>query len=488
MAEDVADGRADGLADGAAGRAGEGGRSRRVLDLSAPRHIHVVGAGGAGMSAIAEVLATMGHTVTGSDQSASPAVAHLRERGVEVVVGHDAANVDGADVLAVSTAIPATNPEVVTARSAGIPVLRRAEALAAICAVRRTIAVSGTHGKTTTTALLALALRAAGLEPSFIVGGEVRGLGSGASWGSGGWFVVEADESDGTFVELAAEAVVVTNVEADHLDHWGTFEALQAGFRRFLVEASGPRVVCADDPVALRLAEGLECLTYGTSPAATHRMVDVVAGPDGVAFTLEHEGRLIGRIEVALPGLHNARNAAAVVVAALALGAELEPVAAALAAFPGVRRRWERRGEVAGVTFIDSYDHLPTEVAAALDAASAGPWARVVCVFQPHRYTRTRDLWRGFADVFARADLLVVTAIYAAGQQPIPGVTGKLVVDAVLDAHPWKRVAWLPGRADLLAYLAAELRPGDLCLTLGAGDLTTLPDELSPLVAARAGR
>ena len=457
-----------------------------ALDLSDPRRIHVVGAGGAGMSAIAEVLATMGHTVTGSDQAASAAVSHLLERGVAVTVGHDAANVDGADVVAVSTAIPATNPEVAAARAAGIPVLRRAEVLAAICAVRRTVAVSGTHGKTTTTALLALALRAAGIEPSFIVGGEVQGLGSGASWGSGGWFVVEADESDGTFLELGAEAVVVTNVEADHLDHWGSYEALQAGFRRFLAEAAGPRVVCADDPVAAGLAEGLDCLTYGTSEAATHRMVDVVAGADGVTFWLEHAGERLGPVAVPLPGLHNARNAAAVVVTALALGTDLEPVAAALARFPGVRRRWERRGEAGGVTFIDSYDHLPTEVAAALDAAAAGGFGRVVCVFQPHRYTRTRDLWRSFADAFDGADLLVVTDVYAAGQQPIPGVTGKLVVDAVLDAHPWRRVAWLPGRADLLAYLAAELRPGDLCLTLGAGDLTSLPDELRPLVEARS--
>ncbi len=447
-----------------------------------PRHIHVVGAGGSGMSAIAEVLATMGHTVTGSDQVASPVLAHLRSLGVEVAVGHDAAHVAGADLVACSTAISPTNPEVTAARAAGVPVLRRAEALAAICGVRRTVAVSGTHGKTTTTAMLALALRAAGLEPSFIVGAEVRGLGSGASWGSGGWFVVEADESDGTFLELGAEAVVVTNVEADHLDHWGSFESLQAGFRRFLAEATGPRVVCADDPVAASLAEGLDCLTYGTSPGATYRMVDVVAGAAAISFTLEHAGAGLGRVEVALPGLHNARNAAAVVVTALALGAELGPVVDALTTFPGVRRRWEHRGEAAGVTFIDSYDHLPTEVVAALDAAGAGDWRRVVCVFQPHRYTRTRDLWPAFADAFEGADVLCVTDVYAAGQAPIPGVTGKLVVDAVLGAHPWRRVAWLPTRSDLLAFLGPELRAGDLCLTLGAGDLTTLPDELVALL------
>jgi UDP-N-acetylmuramate--alanine ligase len=212
-------------------------------------------------------------------------------------------------------------------------------------------------------------------------------------------------------------------------------------------------------------------------------MVDVDAGPNGVSFTLCHDGEALGRVAVSLPGLHNARNAASVVVCALALGAPFAPVADALAAFPGVRRRWERRGEARGVTFIDSYDHLPTEVAAALDAARAGDWGRIVCVFQPHRYTRTRDLWRSFAGAFEGADVLAVTDVYAAGQQPIPGVTGKLVVDAVLDARPWRRVAWLPSRADLLAYLTTELRPGDLCLTLGAGDLTTLPDDLLAALA-----
>ena len=439
------------------------------------------------MSAIAEVLATMGHTVTGSDQVGSATVEHLRGLGIPVVVGHDASHVADAELVVCSTAIPSSNPEVVAAHAAGVAVLRRAEALAAICGVRRTVAVSGTHGKTTTTAMLALALRAAGMEPSFIVGGEVQGLGGGASWGGGGWFVVEADESDGTFLELGAEAVLVTNVEADHLDHWGSYEVLRAGFRRFLAEADGPRVVCADDAVAASLTEGLDCLTYGTTEAASYRMVDVVPAADGIAFSLEHGGELLGRIELALPGLHNARNAAGAVVAAVALGADLEAVTASLARFPGVRRRWERRGEVAGVAFIDSYDHLPTEVAAALDAAAAGGWGRVVCVFQPHRYTRTRDLWRDFADAFLGADVVCVTDIYPAGQRPIPGVTAKLVVDAVLDAHPFTKVAWLPGRADVVRYLSAELRPGDLCLTLGAGDLTTVPDEVASRLGAAGG-
>jgi UDP-N-acetylmuramate--alanine ligase len=451
-----------------------------------PRRIHVLGIGGSGMSAIATVLVAMGHTVSGSDAADSSVLTGLRSLGITTHVGHAADHVVGADVVAASTAVPADNPELVAARAGGIPVLRRAEALAAICATRRTIAIGGTHGKTTTTAMTALALREAGLEPSFIVGGEVTGLGGGASWGSGGWFVVEADESDGTFTELGAEAVVVTNVEADHLDFHGTFENLQAAFRAFLSSASGPRVVCIDDPVAARLAEGLDCLTYGTGESADYRMADVQTGRSGVATTIVHHGAELGRIDVPLPGVHNARNATAALVVALALGASFADAARGLAAFAGVRRRFEHRGEAGGVTFVDDYAHLPSEVSAALEAARGGAYGRVVCVFQPHRYTRTAALWREFADAFTGADVLAVTGIYAAGQDPLPGVTGKLIVDAVLDAHPYQRVAWLPGRSDLLAWLGAELRPGDLCLTLGAGDLTTLPDELVPTVAARA--
>jgi UDP-N-acetylmuramate--alanine ligase len=410
----------------------------------------------------------------------------LAAAGVVTAVGHDTALASAADLVAVSTAIPVDDPEALAARQAGVRVLRRAELLSAVCATRRTVAVSGTHGKTTTTAMLAVVLRAAGMEPSFIVGGEVNGLGSGAAWGLGGWFVVEADESDGTFLELGAEAVVVTNVEPDHLDHWGDFATLRSAFRSFLAEAPGPRLVCVDDPVAAELASEVECLTYGTSASAEYRLVDVRTGRDGVDFSLRHGTEDLGRFDLGLPGVHNARNAAAAVTMALALGADAEAVKVGLAGFAGVRRRFERRGEAAGVTLIDSYDHLPTEVSAALAAARAGGWRRVVCVFQPHRYTRTAALWREFAFSFDEADLLVVTEIYPAGQAPLPGITGKLILEAVLDAHPWRRVAWLPKRPELLLWLTRTLRPGDLCLTLGAGDLTTLPDDL--LERLEAGR
>lgn len=447
-----------------------------MVDLSVPQRVHVVGVGGAGMSAIATVLATMGHRVTGSDLRASPALERLRAAGIEVAVGHRAENVGEVDAVTISTAVPATNPEVLAAAERGIPVLRRAEVLAAISATRRTIAVAGTHGKTTTSSMLALVLVEAGSHPSFIVGGELNEIGTGALWDEGEWFVVEADESDGTFLELPTEVAVVTSVEPDHLEHYGGREALVDAFDRFLA-AARVRVVCADDEGAVRLRAAGDAITYGTAEGATYRMVDVERLRASTAFAVEHEGRRIAEVRLPVPGLHNARNACAALVAGVAVGAEPGAAVRALARYAGVARRFQFRGERSGVTFVDDYAHLPTEVAAALGAAADGAWHRVVCVFQPHRYSRTASLWREFADAFTAADVLVVTDVYGAGEAPRPGVTGKLIVDAVLEAHPEQRLAYLPGRADLVPYLRRILRPGDLCLTLGAGDLTSLPAE-----------
>lgn len=460
-----------------------------VIDLSAPRTVHIVGVGGAGMSAIASVLAAMGHTVTGSDLKASPGLDRLAARGVGVTVGHAAANVGDADLVAVSTAVPARNDEVVAARSRAIPVVRRSRILAAICATRRTLAVAGTHGKTTTSSMLALILVEAGMRPSFIIGGDVNEIGTGAVWDDGEPFVVEADESDGTFLELGAWGGVVTNVEADHLDYYGSVEALRNAFERFVTELTGPRVVGIDLPWGAELARAVSAaghpvVTVGTSTAADYRIDALALARVGAHFDLVRRGERLGRIELPVPGAHNAMNAACAAALAMEAGAPFSAVRAALGRYAGVARRLQFRGETGGITFVDDYAHLPTEVAAAIAAIAAGGWRRVVVVFQPHRYSRIGALWAGFANSFADADQVVVTDIYASGEEPVPGVTGKLIVDAVLAEQPFLPVAYLPHRADLVSYLRTTLRPGDLCLTLGAGDLTSLPDEM---LAALAG-
>ena len=446
------------------------------VDLSVPKAVHVVGAGGAGMGAIASVLQSMGHRVSGSDLRDGPVVARLRAEGVPVAIGHDAANVTGADVVAISSAIRDSNPEVRAAASRGIPVVRRSEILPAIASHRKTIAVAGTHGKTTTSSMLALVLREAGLNPSFIIGGDVNEIGTGAMWDGGEWFVVEADESDRTFMSIDAEVAVVTSVESDHLETYDdTPSTLADAFGDFLA-AARHRVVCADDPVAARLGAAVGAVTYGTDTGADYRMSDISLQMPVSAFDLHDGPSRLGRITLPTPGLHNARNAAAAVVAAMTAGASFDDAARALARFGGVARRFEFRGDAAGVTFVDDYAHLPSEVAAALAAARTGDWRRVVCVFQPHRYSRMASIGTDFAHSFADADHLVLTGIYPSGEAPRPGVTSKIVLDAVLDANPWSSVTWLPRLDEVADWLAGRLRPGDLCLTLGAGDLTSVPD------------
>ncbi len=448
-----------------------------TVDLSRRRRVHVVGAGGAGMSAIASVLAAMGHDVTGSDLKTSATLERLAASGVGVFVGHDGAHVADAEVVALSTAIAASNPEVTEARRRGLTVVSRAEVLAAIAALRRAIAVSGTHGKTTTTSMLALIMIEAGLRPSFLIGGDVNEIGTNAVWDTGEWLVLEADESDGTFLHLAPELAVVTNVEADHLDYYGDFAALLDAFDRFLASGTGGAVVGADDPAAARLGAQRGAALVGSGPDVTYRIEDVDAG-EGVSFTLRARGVMLGRVSLPVTGAKIASNAALAVAASLEVGVPFEAAQRALARFAGVARRFEARGESNGVRFVDDYAHLPSEVAAVIDAARHTAPGRVVVVFQPHRYTRIAALGEQFADAFEGADVVVVTDVFPAGEAPLPGVTGRVVADAVRRAHPDLAVAYVPGRAELRAHVAALLVPGDLCLTLGAGDLTSLPDEL----------
>ncbi|MGE0727474.1 MAG: UDP-N-acetylmuramate--L-alanine ligase [Acidimicrobiia bacterium] len=461
------------------------------VDLSHPRSIHIVGIGGAGMCAIAEILASLGHRVTGSDLKDGPTVERLRALGVPVSVGHDAANLGDAELVAISTAIPAHNAEVRAARDAGTTVLRRADILAALCRLRATVAVAGTHGKTTTSSMLALILVEAGVRPSFLIGGDLNEIGTGAAWDEGEHFVVEADESDGTFLVLGPRASIVTNVEPDHLDHYGSYDAVRAAFARFAATTDGPAVIGIDGVDGAALAAAARAVnprvvTFGTAATADYRIVDAESARRGVSWTLQRGGEVLGELSLPIVGLHNAANATAAAACALELGIGFDACRRALARFAGVARRLQFRGETGGVTFIDDYAHLPTEVAAALAAVRSAGWPRIVAVFQPHRYSRIAEVGGAFTDSFVDADLIAVTDIYAAGEKPRPGVTGRLVANAALDAHPWRPLAYLPHRRDVVTWLLATLRPGDVCVTLGAGDLTALPDEIQAHLRARA--
>jgi UDP-N-acetylmuramate--alanine ligase len=462
-----------------------------VLDVGALRSVHVVGAGGAGMSAIATILATMGVRVTASDLKDSAPLRRLEAIGVSVHVGHQASNLGDVDAVAISTAVPANNPEVLDAHARGIRVLRRADILAAICATRRTIAVAGTHGKTTTSSMLALILVEAGMHPSFLVGGDLNEVGGGAVWDAAyidAPFIVEADESDGTFLTLGASGVIVTSIEPDHLDYWSTFDALAAGFATFAAAAPGPRVISADEPNAAALAAGLAAhggaITFGLSANADWQIADLELSRSGSRFRVLRAGGEAVDVTLATPGLHNVRNAVAAMAMASSLGAPIDATVRALGRYAGVARRWQFRGTVNDITLVEDYAHLPSEVSVSIDAARSGGWRRVVVVFQPHRFSRTAALWQSFADAFTGADVLVVMDVFSAGEPSRPGVTGKLIVDAVTSAHPEARVLWLPAGRDVVAYLRKELRPGDVCLMLGAGDITSLPDDVSDALSS----
>ncbi|MCU1354527.1 MAG: murC [Acidimicrobiales bacterium] len=469
-------------------------------DLTRPRRVHLVGAGGAGISAIGLILVSMGHRVTGTDVVATAVVPQLTDAGVlvEIVGAADlfaAAAAHGPELIAHSTAFPPTPADREAAAALGAEVVTRAGILAGVCATRRTIAVSGTHGKTSTTAMLAAMLDGAGVDPSYLVGAPLAGGQPAARWSASPWFVVEADESDGTFVELGAEVAVVTNVAEDHLDHWGSLDAIEGAFDRFL-GAAATRIVCIDDPAhddgrveerALRLARRHGAVTVGEAPEADLQITELVLDRLSTSFRLHRHGEDLGTVRLAAPGRHNARNAAVAVAVGLALGLDAGTCRDAIATYRGVARRFEVVGEAGGVTVVDDYAHNPGKVGALLRSAREAGWDRVVAIFQPHRFTRTQNQARGFGESLAGPDLLVVTDVYGAGEPPIPGVTGKLLVDAVLDEHARSRVAWLPGADDVVGYLRHELRPGDLCLTVGAGDVWQLGPRLLEELAGRSG-
>lgn len=461
------------------------------IDLSVPRRLHVIGAAGPGMSAIALALAQMGHNVSGVDLRDRQVLDRLRAAGVIVHIGHHRSHVVGCDAVTASTAIPKDLIELDEARKLGIATLSRAGMLASICARAKSLGVAGTHGKTTTTSMLMLILAHAGLRPSFVIGGDVHDMGTGAQWTGGEWFVVEADESDGTHLELPLFGSILTNIDLDHLDHFGSIDEIERSFERYLAQTPGPKVVCADDPRAAAVAARLnavtgDIVTYGMDESARYRAVDVRAAGGSFTFGIERSGARLADVDLPLRGEHNVRNATAAFAMAVEIGVDPAAAAEALAAFGGVARRFDIRGFDGGATFVDDYAHLPTEIDAVLRAAreSGDGWRRVIAVFQPNRYNRMAEMWHEYAHAFGAADLVVLTDIYPSGTEPIPGVTGKLVVNAVLDAHPGTQVVWLPRRDELIAYLARVARDGDVCISMGCGDVASLPDEV---LAARRG-
>ncbi|BAS27706.1 UDP-N-acetylmuramate--L-alanine ligase [Limnochorda pilosa] len=436
---------------------------------------HLIGIGGSGMSGLARLLAEAGHRVQGSDRRASSRLESLRRMGVRVYVGHAAEHLTGAERVVVSTAIAADNPELQAARRRGLPVEHRAQVLAQVLEGRSLIAVSGTHGKTTTTAMTALVLAEAGLDPGYAVGAEVPQLGGSARLGRGP-VVAEVDESDRSFLLFHPDVAVVTNVEPDHLEHYGSFEAIVDAFRSFVgqVRPGGSAVLCADDATAASLAgEAPAAATYGLAPGAGLRAEDVTFENGGGRFTVVDRaaGRL-GVVTLRVPGRHNIANALAAVAVARLLDLPFERVASALAVYRGAERRFQLVAEVGGVRVIDDYAHHPTEVAATLAAARTHP-GRLVVVFQPHRYTRTQRLEAAFAGAFADADLLFLTEIYAADEDPIPGVTGARLARTVGAVRKGPLV-FEPDPGRLVERVVEALRPGDLLLTVGAGDVDAI--------------
>ena len=441
--------------------------------------VHFIGIGGVGMSAIAKVLIERGVRVTGSDLKRSGVLTTLEAVGAQVSIGHRAEAVEGADLVVVSSAIPPDNPELVAARDAGIQVASRGEALASVLEGTDAVIVAGTHGKTSTTSMAVSIFRAAEMDPTYLVGGGLNDAGTNARFGRGRFSIAEADESDGSFLLLRPTVGVVTNVEVDHVDYWSSLESLHEAFSTFMaaVTEGGAIVVPSTDErlIATARQTGRRVITFGEGGDVAGHDPQPVQG--GIEFDLVATGSS-ARVALRVPGRHNVANALAAGAAALAADISVDQIAAGLASYRGVERRFQIRGSAAGVVIVDDYAHHPTEVAATLSTAATQAGNRVLAVFQPHRYSRTAAFAERFGASFAHADVVVVTDVYGAGEAPVPGVSGKLIADAVCEKFPGRPVAYLPHRDELIAYLTRTARPGDLLLTMGAGDVTSVGEEL----------
>lgn len=454
--------------------------------MESSKRVHFVGVGGAGMSAIAVVLLARGVQVSGSDLKESRNTRRLRQMGARIFIGHSAENVEHADLLVVSSAIPERNREVVRARELNLQVLPRAAMLDFIMADGKGIAIAGTHGKTTTTSMVAMIMREARLDPTYVIGGELNDVGSNAHAGGGEYVIAEADESDGSFLLLRPWAEVITNVEEDHLDFFRDGEEVREYFRRFvsLLPPGGILVFSGDDQGAASLRGHGQAreITFGEGEGNEFRAAGASYFPGGSSFQVYHGENRLGEVRLGIPGQHNMRNAMAALAFTLSIGVDFDTAATALAAFQGVQRRYQLMDEVAGIRLIDDYAHHPSEVLTTLRTAASEGAERVVCVFQPHRYTRTAALWEGFAGALLLADLVIVTDVYAAGEDPLPGVSGKLIVNALLEAEPHKQVIYIPRRSRLGSAVARFLQAGDLVLTMGAGDITQCSGEIAKIL------
>jgi UDP-N-acetylmuramate--alanine ligase len=457
--------------------------------------VHFVGIGGIGMSGIAEVLANLGYHVQGSDLADSANVRRLRDKGIAVTIGHDAHNLDGVDVVVVSSAVKRDNPELMAARLHRLPVVRRAEMLAELMRLKRCIAVAGTHGKTTTTSLVAALTDAGGFDPTVINGGIINAYGTNARLGEGEWMVVEADESDGTFLKLPADIAIVTNVDPEHLDHFKTFDAVQEAFRAFVenVPFYGFAVMCTDHPVVHALVGRIEdrrIVTYGENPQADVRLTDLDHANGQSRFSVLFRDRAgetaheIKELRLPMPGRHNALNATAAIAVAHELGIGDDVIRKALAGFGGVKRRFTRTGEWNGVPVIDDYGHHPVEIAAVLRAARESTSGQVIAIVQPHRYTRLAQLFESFCTCFNDADTVMVAPVYSAGEAPIAGADRDSLVLG-LRARGHRQAIPLDGPGDIAGMVRRLARSGDIVVFLGAGSITqwayALPGELAAL-------
>jgi UDP-N-acetylmuramate--alanine ligase len=455
--------------------------SAESIDLDRPLSVHFVGIGGTGMSALATVLLEAGHRISGCDLQNSEITSDLARRGATIQLGHDPVHICDVDLVVITSAVPNDAPEVLAARQASIPVIKRAELLGLLTRRQRSICVAGTHGKTTTSAMLALALTEAGRDPTILVGGVIPRLGSGARLGHGDLLVAEADEYDGSFLRFTPEVAIVTNVEPDHLDFYGSFERIEEAFTSFLtlVPPTGARVLCWDDPWLRHLpgSDGATLVTYGLSSGADWQATDIRKNDrGGNDATIWHRGERIGQLSLAVPGHHNVANALAVVAACAFIGVAFDVVAAALVDFSGVRRRFELKGTVADISIFDDYAHHPTEIRATLAAARERARGDIWCVFQPHTYHRTAALFDEFATAFGEADRVVITEVYspAGREQPDERFTSARLVEVM--EHPGATYVATPREAAV--RVAADARPGDLVLTMGAGPITQLGDDL----------